>query len=92
MVELLMPNNLYDLPLEYNTIRPNNHADRFGLGGEVRIEQGGDRLDHWDILDGMVGHHILQNWPFRRHSGSLFDTASSDRLAFLQSVFYYGTL
>ena len=29
---------------EVNTIRPNNHADGFGFGGEVRIEQGGDRL------------------------------------------------
>ena len=44
MVDLMMANNLYDLPLKYNTIRPNNHADGFGLGGEVRIEQGGDRL------------------------------------------------
>jgi CubicO group peptidase (beta-lactamase class C family) len=44
MVDLMMANNLYDLPLKYNTIRPNNHADGFGFGGEVRIEQGGDRL------------------------------------------------
>ena len=44
MVDLMMANNLYDLPLKYNTIRPNNHADGFGFGGEVRIEQGGDHL------------------------------------------------
>ena len=43
-VDLMMANQLYELPLKYNTFRPNNQADGFGLGGEVRIEAGGDRL------------------------------------------------
>jgi CubicO group peptidase (beta-lactamase class C family) len=43
-VDLMMANSLYDLPLKYNTIRPDNQADGFGFGGEVRIEHGGDRI------------------------------------------------
>jgi CubicO group peptidase (beta-lactamase class C family) len=43
-VDLMMANNLYDLPLKYNTSPSNKHSDGFGFGGEVRIEQGGDRL------------------------------------------------
>ena len=43
-VDLMMANQLYELPVKYNTFRPNNQADGFGLGGEVRIEAGGDRL------------------------------------------------
>ena len=83
MVDLMMANNLYDLPLKYNTIRPNNHADGFGFGGEVRIEQGGDRLGSlgdfgWDGLatrfckinrsEGIVALCLTQHLPSVRDS------------------------
>ncbi len=63
-VDLMMANNLYDLPLRYNTIRPNNQADGFGYGGEVRIETG--RRSHW--IGGRFrlvwsSRHLFKNRP-----------------------------
>jgi hypothetical protein len=84
----MMANNLSDLPLKYNTIRPNNHADGFGFGGEVRIEEGGDRLGSlgdfgWYGLamfckinrtEGVVALCLTQHLPIDWHSFECFLT------------------